>query len=59
MPEGAVIEPRHETTAAWLLLAWLAMGVVGIVTVIGGISAALIVCIGFAIYYTARWVFGI
>lgn len=46
-----MIEPRHEATAAWALLAWLALGVVGIVTVIGGASAAVIL--------TIRWVFSL
>lgn len=51
MSQGPLIDPEHERLAAWLLLAWLAMGLVGIVTVIGGASAAVIL--------TIRWAFDV
>jgi hypothetical protein len=51
VPEGAVNlpTPEQERLAATVLLAWLVLGVIGIVTVIGGGAALL--------FWAARWVF--
>lgn len=49
MPEGAVIDPKQERAALWVLFGLLALSIVG--------ACAVVVLVGLGLGYIARWVF--